>query len=645
VYPEDKSVHELFEEQVERTPDAVAVVACSLTDPERNGEQHLTYGELNRRANQLAHYLLELDVGPEVLVGICVERSLEAVLGLLGVLKAGGTYVPLDPKHPQERMAFMLTDTQTPILLTESRFLASIPNSQPSISKIVCLDRNWEFITGQSKTNLPGETAPESLAYVIYTSGSTGQPRGVLISHRDIASHCRHIQHYYKLTRADRVLQFASLSFDVSLEQILSPLTVGAGLVLADMEVWSPSDFHGKALDLALTVVDLPPAYWHWLVQDRATAQERMSNEHLRLAIIGGDVMQPKSLHLWWQTPMKDVRLINAYGPTEATITATAFEVASCPESESISRRVPIGRPLANRSIYILDGYDNPVPIGIVGQLHIGGTCLARGYLDRQGLTAERFVPDPFGEEPGARLYRTGDLARYLPDGNVEFLGRIDHQVKIRGFRIELGEIETVLVQHPAVREAVALVRENKPGEKCLVAYVVGEEGREPGLRELRDFLKEKLPGHMVPSAFVTLEALSLTPNGKVDRRALPALEGSRLEVGGEYVAPRGEAERVIAKVWQETLGLELVGVHDNFFDVGGHSLLVVQIHSRLKAVFEREFPMTDMFKYTTVATLAMFLSQTQDPVDIVQQRQERAAARRASLRQRARGRQSAERG
>ena len=525
--PRDPCIHQLFEAQVERTPDAIAVVFEA---------EQLTYGELNRRANQLAHHLRALGVGPEVLVAMCLESSLEMVIGLLAILKAGGAYVPLDPAYPKERLAFMLKDAQAPVLLTQERLVARLAEHD---AKVICLDSGWETIARESGENPGSSTLPENLAYVIYTSGSTGQPKGVLVSHGSIADHCRNAQRYYELDSRDAVLQFASLSFDVSLEEILPTLIVGARLVIMGTNVWHPAEFHRKISEFGLTVLNLPTAYWQELAREWAGVPELVPNIQPRIFIVGGDTMLPDVLKFWQRTPVNSIRLLNAYGPTETTITATAFEIAPRPGENTTDQRVPIGRPLANRAIYILDQYSHPVPIGVHGHLHIGGVGLARGYLNRPDLTAEKFVPDPFRAEPGARMYKTGDLARYRPDGNIEFLGRADHQVKIRGFRIELGEIEAVLGQHPAVREAVVLAREDAPGEKRLVAYLVADCTAD----ELRRFLKDKLPEYMVPAAVVLLKALPVAPNGKVDRRALPAPDRSRSELEKAFVAPRDDLE------------------------------------------------------------------------------------------------------
>jgi amino acid adenylation domain-containing protein len=596
--PQDLRIHQLFEAQVERTPDAIAIVSEL---------EQLTYRELNRRANQLAHHLRALGVGPEVLVAPCLERSLEAVVGLLGILKAGGAYVPLDPAYPNDRLAFMLKDAQVSVLLTCERLVARLV--EPNV-KVICLDSGWDAIASESDENPRAATQPENLAYVIYTSGSTGRPKGVLVSHGAIADHCRNVQTCYELDSRDVVLQFASLSFDVSLEEILPTLSVGARLVVMGTNIWPPAEFHRKIAAFGLTVLNLPTAYWQELARDWANVPDLVPNIQPRLCIVGGDTMLPDALMLWQRTPMKSIRLLNAYGPTETTITATVFEVAPHPDETAVYRRVPIGRPLANRAIYILDQHSNPVPIGVHGRLHIGGAGLARGYLDRPDLTASAFIPDPFSAEPGARMYQTGDLARYRPDGNIEFLGRADDQVKIRGFRIELGEIEAVLGQHPAVREVAVLAREVAPGEKRLAAYVVGESTTD----ELRGFLKDKLPEYMVPANFVLLHALPLMANGKVDRRALPALDRSGPQPERTFVAPRDDLERQLALIWEEVLDVRQVGVRDNFFELGGHSLLAVRLFALIEKRLGRKLPLTAVFQGATVEHLAAVLRQQAVP-------------------------------
>jgi len=591
-YPKDQRIHELFEAQVERSPEAVAVVF---------EDKQLTYRELNCRANQLARYLKRLGVGPEVLVGICVERSLEMVVGLLGILKAGGAYLPLDPEYPKERLAFMLKDAQVPVLLTQQQQLGRLPQHE---AQVVCLDADGEAIGQESRQNPVSHVTADNLAYVIYTSGSTGTPKGVPISHRSLALHCADIKRHYELSPCDRVLLFSPLNFDVSLEQILPTLMVGATLILRDTELWSPEEFPRKISDFQITVVNLPTAYWQQLAQAWSLIESSL-NTRLRLITVGGEAMLSGPLKRWQRTPLNRVPLLNAYGPTETTITATTFVVRPGMSGSDVPEVIPIGRPVGDRKVYISDSHGNPVPIGVPGELHIGGSCLARGYFNRPDLTAVSFIPNPFSSEPGARLYKTGDLARYLPDGNIEFLGRLDHQVKLRGFRIELGEIEAVLSQHPDAQESVVTARDDGAGDKLLVAYIVPSRESRPTINMLRNFLKQKLPDYMVPSAFVFLDALPLTPSGKVDRRALPAPDQSRPELESPFVAPRTPVEEALAGIWAEVLKLKQVGVRDNFFDLGGHSLLATQVMSRVRAVLKVELPLRALFEKPTIAELS----------------------------------------
>jgi amino acid adenylation domain-containing protein len=525
----------------------------------------------------------------------------------LGILKAGGAYVHLDPNYPKERLAFMLKDADAPVLLTRDRLVAALPELD---AKIICLDSGWETIARESRENPDCSTSPENLAYVIYTSGSTGQPKGVLVSHDSITSHCWNAQRHFELNSGDVVLQFASLSFDVSLEEILPTLIVGARLVVMGTNVWHPAELHRKISEFGLTVLNLPTAYWQELAREWACVPELGPNIQPRLFIVGGETMSPDALKLWQQAPVNSIRLVNAYGQTETTITATAFDIVSRPGENTTYQLVPIGRPLANRAIYVLDQHNNPVPIGVHGHLHIGGDGLARGYLNQPDLTAETFIPDPFRSEPGARMYKTGDLARYRPDGNVEFLGRADHQVKIRGFRIELREIEAALGQHPAVREAVVMAREDTPGEKRLVAYVVAESTAD----ELRRFLNDKLPEYMVPAVFVLLDTLPLLSNGKINRRALPAPERSRPELEKAFVAPRDDLELELVHIWEEVLGVRPVGVRDNFFELGGHSLLAVRLFAVIEKRLGKKLPLTSVFQGASVEHLASILRQQAAP-------------------------------
>jgi len=590
-------IHQLFEAQAELRPDAIAIVS---------EDQALTYRELNVQANQFAHALRQSNVGPEVPVAVCLGRSFEMVIGLLAVLKAGGVYLPLDPEYPKERIAFMLEDSGASVLLTQNHLKAVLPEHG---AKVLCFGSDAETISRKSGGNPTNLSQPENLAYIIYTSGSTGQPKGVAISHGSIVSHCRQAQELYDLTPSDRVLQFGSMSFDLFLEQILPTLMVGARVVLTE-KLWSVEEFHKKASEFELTVLNLPTGYWQELARERAAAEDPNFRSQYRLFIVGGDLMLPEMLRLWQQTPLRSVRLINAYGPTEATITATAFETKAPTIDGLILHRVPIGRPLADRETCILDKDCNPVPIGVPGELHIGGANLARGYLNQPELTAERFIPNPFGSHAGERLYKTGDLARYLSDGNIEYIGRTDHQVKIRGFRIELEEIEAALAQHGSVHQAIVSTSDDLSGEKCLVAYVIGEHGSKLTSGDLRGFLMKTLPEYMVPATFVLLASFPTMPNGKVDRRALPKPSQKRPDMAKESVSPRDDLERQLIRIWEEVLNFRPIGITDNFFELGGHSLLAVRLFALIDKRLNKRLPLAVLFQGATVEHLATIIHQ-----------------------------------
>jgi amino acid adenylation domain-containing protein len=577
-YPKDKCIHQLFEAQVEQTPDAVAVFF---------EDEQLTYKELNQRANQLAYHLRNLGVGPEVLVGICVERSLEMVVGLLGILKAGGAYVPLDPAYPPERLAFMLEDASVGVLLTQARLVESLPKHQ---GLIVCLDTDWEIIERQSEENPGCSFTPENLAYVIYTSGSTGKPKGVLVAHSGLSNLATAQIRIFNVQPNSRVLQFASLSFDASVSEVVMALLAGATLVMGTRDSLLPGATLIKLLrDFAIATVTLPPSVLAVLPANELPT--------LRTIIVAGEACSRDLIAKW----SSGRRFFNAYGPTESTVCAT---IAECTDSKEPP---PIGRPIANTQAYILDAQLQLVPIGVPGELYLGGAGLARGYLNRPELTAYRFIPNPFSNELSSRLYKTGDLARYLSDGNIEFLGRIDQQVKIRGFRIELGEIEAVLSQHPDVRESAVIGREDVPGHKYLVAYIVPNHESVMASSDLRGFLKQKLPDYMIPGVFVVLDALALTPNGKVDRRALPAPE-FQPELQQSLLAPRTPIEEMLTSIWADVLRIELVGVHHNFFELGGHSLLATQVISRVRDTLGVELPLRSLFETPTIAQLASWV-------------------------------------
>ena len=609
-YPLDKCIHQLFEEQAIKTPDAIAV--------EFEAEK-LTYQELNQRANQLAHYLQELGVNPEVLVGISVERSPLMLIGLLGILKAGGAYVPLDPAYPAERLAYMLDDSQSQVLLTQQQLIGSLPHTE---AKVVCLDKDWELISAQSDKNPQTDVKANNLAYVIYTSGSTGNPKGVMIEHRALVNFTQTVKDKYEMNDKDRVLQAASISFDAAAEEIYPCLISGATLVLRTAEMLGAvSTFIQKCWEWELTVLMVGTAYWHQLTAELATTNETLPPS-VRLLSTGGEQWLPEKLKLWQksmearshiQNLKAPPMLMNGYGPTEATVLSTVYDLSELRvenTQENTQAQQIIGTAFDNVQTYILDSYLQPVPIGVSGELHIGGSGLARGYLHRPDLTDAKFIAHPFKESD--RIYKTGDLARYLPNGNIEFLGRIDNQVKIRGFRIELGEIETLLVTHPQISEAVVIDSDDIPGSKRLVAYIVETfSGTSLPQSQLRSFLKQKLPDYMIPSAFVVLDALPLTPNGKVDRRGLPKPETASHNIETDLVAPRNEAEETLAKIWCEVLHLKQVGIHDNFFEWGGDSILSIQIIFKAKQA-GLQLTAKQIFQNQTIAELAAVTNLTQ---------------------------------
>ncbi|MFN6500470.1 MAG: amino acid adenylation domain-containing protein [Nostoc sp. DedQUE01] len=588
-------IHQMFEMQVERSPQAIAVVFENT---------QLTYQQLNQRANQLAHYLRTLGVGPEVLVGICLERSLEMVVGLLGILKAGGAYVPLDPSYPKERLAFILEDTQTPVLLTQEKLVENLP---PHQAQVICLDLLLEENTQNNQDNPVNQTTLDNLIYVIYTSGSTGQPKGVMIPHRGICNQLHWRQTTFRLTQADKVLLTISFSFDPSVWQIFWPLCFGGQLIIPRPSGHQDAAYLVKAIaQQQITVLALVPSILRVLLEEKGIENCQL----LRHVTCGGEALPVELIERFFAQLNLDNVLHNCYGPTEASIDTTFW---TCQRGTSYTI-APIGRPITNAQIYILDENLQPVPIGESGELYIGGIGLARGYLNRPDLTKEKFIIDPFSSQEGARLYRTGDLARYNSDGNVEFVGRIDHQVKIRGFRIELGEIEAVLNQHQTLTQTLVIAREDIPGDKRLVAYIVANSGETPTQVEIRQFLQGRLPEYMVPAYFVFLDTLPLNPNGKIDRRALPAPDISDLSLSSNFVPPQNPTEEVLAGIWAKVLRLEQVGIHNNFFELGGHSLLATQVMSRVRQAFGIEIPLQVLFENPTIANLAQAIAQNQIP-------------------------------
>lgn len=590
-YSPCQRIHQMFEVQTRKTPNAIALAFADVQNA-----QQLTYWELNARANQLAHYLQKLGVGPEVPVGVYMERSLEMVVTLLGILKTGGAYVPLDPQMPQERLAFILKDAQVSVLLTQERLQAGLPNYG---KHLVCLDTVWQTINQESQENPVSGVTAANLAYAIYTSGSTGKPKGVAVTHESVTNFLNSIKQQPGLTDQDILLAVTTVTFDIAGLELFLPLIVGAKLALtSDEEAVDGARLLEKLVKSQPTVMQATPATWRML----EAAGWEVSPQ---LKILCGGEALPQALAD--QLLEKAASVWNLYGPTEATIWSTIHSV-SRPVKPSRVNLEPIGRPIANTQIYILDRNLQPVPVGVRGELYIGGAGLARGYLNRPDLTAEKFIPNPFSPEPGSRLYKTGDLARYLSDSTIEFLGRIDHQVKLKGFRVELGEIEAVLRQHPQVRETVVILREDQPGDKRLLAYIV-TDSESIDTSEIRRFLSEKLPGYMLPSAFVQMEALPLTPNGKCDRHALPAPDAS-VNLATRFVAPRTPTEKILADIWAKVLRLAQVSIYNNFFELGGDSIVSIQVIAQAHQA-GLQLTLKQLFQHQTIAELASVLDTT----------------------------------
>lgn len=586
-YPRNVLLHQLFEQQAARTPDAIAVIS---------GYQQLTYRQLNHRANQVAHRLRKLGVVPDTFVGVCAERSLEMVIALLGSMKAGGAYVPLDPEYPQDRLLTMLQDCSPKAVLTQAHLLERIPSTS---IPVICLDKDWAQMESESGSNPDVAMTGKNLVYCIYTSGSTGKPKGVPNFHHSIVNRLLWGQDTYHLTPSDRVLQKTPFSFDVSVWEFFWPLLNGAVLVMARPGGHKDPDYLVQLIqsEQITTVHFVPSMLAIFLAADGV--EECRSIRHVFAA--GEALPYELQCRFFERLP---VTLHNLYGPTETAVEVTYWEC----KRDYFRQIVPIGRPVANTQAYILDGHLQPVPIGVAGELHIGGIQVAQGYLNRPELTAERFIPDPFRQAPDARLYKTGDLTRFLPDGNIEYLGRIDNQIKLRGFRIELGEIEAVLCECPGVALAAVTVREDIPGDKRLVGYLVSNSEEDLPLHNIRGHLLQKLPEYMVPSRFVILDQMPMTTSGKVDRRALPKPQEHR-DPTGENVGARTELESTILPIFAKVLGVQSLGVRDDFFELGGHSLLAARLLSEIKCVTGRQVPLSAMHQASTVETLAQFIA------------------------------------
>jgi amino acid adenylation domain-containing protein len=584
-YPREHTIPQLFVEQVERTPDAIAVVS---------GSDQLTYRELNERANKLVRHLHDLGVGPDVPVGLCLERSVEMIVSLLAILKAGGAYVPFEAGYPAERLSLMFEDSGVPVLLTTESLLEQLPTHW---AQVVCVDADGDLISAQSSEDINSTLSPDNLAYIMYTSGSTGVPKGVSVTHRNVVRLVKETN-YFAFDRSQVFLQNAPLSFDASTFEIWGSLLNGARLVLMLPHTPSLEELGEVFRQYGITTVWLTAGLFHMMVDERP--QELATLRHL---LAGGDVLFASHVRRALDA-LDEGQLINGYGPTENTTFTCCCPMSSLPPDAT---SVPIGRPISNTQVYLLDQELRPVPAGVTGELYIGGDGLARGYNNRPDLTAERFVPDPFSAVPGSRLYRTGDLARYMSDGQIDFLGRRDFQVKVRGFRIELEEVEVTLSCHPSIRQCIVTVRSDGT-DKQLVAYAVLDEARTLTAADMRSFLREKLPEYMVPTQFVTLDAFPLTPNGKTDRRALPAFDVKTPETYEDYAAPRTPIEELLVGIWSEVLDVSLVGIRDNFFDLGGHSLRATQIASRVSDAFQIALPIRLLFESPTIEAMAAFI-------------------------------------
>ncbi|HEX2271488.1 MAG TPA: amino acid adenylation domain-containing protein, partial [Pyrinomonadaceae bacterium] len=592
-YPQDSCVHQLIEAQVSRTPDAIAVVA---------GDEQITYAELNGKANQLAHHLQSLGVGPDMLVGICVERSVEMLVGLLGIWKAGAAYVALDPSYPQERLALMLREAHVPALLTQQKLLPVLPEHT---AQVVCLDSDWPTISRRSELTPGVQVSNNNLAYVIYTSGSTGTPKGAGVYHQGLVNTFNWFINDFQITAADRILLMTSLSFDLTQKNIFTPLMTGGTLYLTPVESgYDPALIADLVCEHEITLLNCTPSAFYPLI-DNGDYDSLIKLVSLRHLFLGGEPISLQRLSSWTEFFEFHTSIVNTYGPTECTDIVASYRLDAQPSEDAT---VPIGKPIFNAELYVMDQDLNLLPVGVAGELCIGGDGVGAGYINDSRLTAAKFVPHPFSSTPGARIYRTGDRARYLPDGNIEFLGRSDHQVKVRGFRIEIGEIEAALNEYPAVRESVVVAKDETSGDKRLVAYVVTDEER-LGSNELRKYLVERIPEYMVPSTFVQLDQLPLTPNGKVDRQALLSFEETvSNEPESEVAGARNPVEELLIGIWGEVLGVKQLGISDNFFELGGHSLVATQVISRISETFKIELPFRAFFDAPTIEGLAIYV-------------------------------------
>ncbi len=605
-YPLEQCFPQLFEQQVESTPDAIAVVF---------GDQQLTYQQLNTRANRWARHLVELGVGAETIVALMCDRNLDFLTAMLAIFKAGGAYLPLNPDHPAERIQQVLSQSQVPLVLVQPQWesvISPIVDKLETTSQLVCIEGLEQL--DYSIDNLPIRSAPNSLAYVIYTSGSTGTPKGAMLEHRGMLNHLYAKVMDLNLSANDIIAQTASQTFDISIWQFLVALLVGGTVEIIPTEIATdPAQLLSLVQRQQVSILEIVPSLLRMLLQQIEDGAILPAMSSLRWLLLTGEALSPQLCRQWFEH-YPSISMMNAYGPTECSDDVTHYPIYETPPAEILN--LTIGRPIANTQLYILDRQLQPVPIGVAGELYVGGAGVGRGYLNAPELTQQAFMPSPLSRSVDERLYKTGDRARYLPDGNIEFLGRIDYQVKIRGFRIELGEVEAILHQHPQVREATVIAREERPGNQYLAAYAVVSPGVVTS--DLRDFLKQKLPDYMVPGAFVFLDAIPLTPNGKVDRNALP-MPDLELSLIGDFVPPATPTQTELAKLWVEVLNIPKVGIHNNFFELGGHSLLATQIASRLRALFGVELPLRRLFELPTVAELAKNIDKMRSTIEKLQ--------------------------
>lgn len=598
-YPHDKCIHELFEEQVQRTPDAIAAVLHDgVRTSSSKAKRQLTYFELNQQANQLANYLQRVGVGPEVVVGVFMKRSLEMVVAVLGVLKAGAAYLPLDPGHPKSRLDFILKDSGISIILSQYQLMRKLP---PHETLVICLDTEWNKIAVFNDKNPGARANPENLAYIIYTSGSTGVPKGTLIIHRGVVNYLSWCIKAYDVGCGNGCPVNSSLGFDATVTSFLSPLLVGKQVLLLPEEGEIEALSEVLCSNRKFSLVKITPA--HMEILGNLIKLDELGQQ-ANAFIIGGEALKGTSLDLW-RRHAPSTRLINEYGPTETVVGCCVYEV---PEHLQLSGDVPIGRPIANTQVYILDSNLQPLPIGVVGEIYIGGAGLARGYLNRPDLTTERFIPNPFSGDPNARLYKTGDLARFLKDGNIVFVGRSDHQVKIRGYRIELGEIESALGQFPGVQQCVVTGREDSPGDKRLVAYLVFPAGDTVAIKDLKLFLGEKLPEYMIPAVFMMLKTLPLTTNGKIDRAALPIPDQERPELEKEFVEAHTHLEIELTTFFEQALRMNHISIADNLFELGINSMQAYWVFAQIKKGVGIQLPLSILFQAPTIRQLAAYL-------------------------------------